>query len=221
MNLILLGPPGAGKGTQADAICQACRVPSISTGDIIRAAITSGHPLGVQFKTYADAGKLVPDVLVNALVDHRLAAPDCANGFLLDGYPRTVAQAEWLDAMLGTHGRRIDHVVLLDVADQHILERITGRRTDPITGIIYHVKFDPPPPDIAGRLVQRTDDTAEVLTKRLVEFREKTAPLVPYYERGGLIRRIDGVGSPDDIRRRLLLAVGCDEARASGARPTS
>jgi adenylate kinase len=221
MNVILLGPPGAGKGTQAEAICQACKIPGISTGNIIRAAVKSNHPLGLQFKAYADAGKLVPDVLVNTLVETRLAAPDCANGFLMDGYPRTVAQAEWLDAMLASHGRRIDHVLLLEVADQHILERITGRRTDPVTGSIYHVKFDPPPPDIAGRLVHRADDTAEVLTRRLIEFREKTAPLVPYYERGGLVRRIDGVGSPDEIGSRLLLAVGCREARTSDTRPTS
>jgi adenylate kinase len=221
MNVILLGPPGAGKGTQAEAICEACKVPSISTGNIIRAAITSGHPLGLQFKACADAGELVPDVLVNALVETRLTAPDCANGFLMDGYPRTIAQAEWLDAMLASRGKRVDHVVLLEVADRHILERITGRRTDPVTGSIYHVTFDPPPPDIADRLVQRADDTADVLTRRLLEFREKTAPLVPYYERAGLVRHIDGVGSPDEIRRRLLLAVGCNEARAAGAQPTS
>ncbi len=213
MNLILLGPPGAGKGTQAEALCQACNVPSISTGDIIRTAIRTGHPLGMQFKRYSEAGSLVPDSLVNALVEDRLAAPDCRGGFLMDGYPRTVAQAEWLDEMLAGHGKRLDHVLLLEVADEHILDRITGRRTDPVTGIIYHVKFDPPPAEIAGRLVQRADDTAEVLTRRLHEFREKTAPLVPYYERGGLVRRIDGVGSPEEIRRRLLAVVSCGAAR--------
>ncbi len=213
MNLILLGPPGAGKGTQAEALCQACRVPSVSTGDIIRNAIRTGHPLGAQFKAYTDAGSLVPDALVNALVEDRLAEPDCRSGFLMDGYPRTVAQAEWLDVMLGRHGKSLDHVLLLEVADEHILDRITGRRTDPVTGIIYHVRFDPPPSEIAGRLVQRDDDTAEVLTRRLREFREKTAPLVPYYERRGLIRRIDGLGAPDEIRQRLLAVIGCDATR--------
>ncbi len=209
MNLILLGPPGAGKGTQADAICRSCGIPGISTGNIIRAAITSGHPLGVQFKAHADAGQLVPDALVNALVEHRLAEPDCAKGFLMDGYPRTVAQAEWFDRMLQSGGKRVDHVLLLDVADEHILERITGRRTDPVTGTIYHLKFDPPPADVAARLVHRADDTAEVLKQRLNEFREKTAPLIPYYERAGLVRRIDGVGTPAEIGHRLLQTIGC------------
>jgi adenylate kinase len=221
MNMILLGPPGAGKGTQAEALCQACGIPSISTGVIIRAAIKSGHPLGLQFKAHTDAGRLVPDALVNAMVEERLAESDCAGGFLLDGYPRTVAQADWLGDMLGTRGRRIDHVLLLDVADEHILNRITGRRTDPVTGTIYHMQFDPPPPEIAGRLVHRDDDTAEVLHRRLHEFREKTAPLVPYYERAGLLRRVDGVGTPDEVRRRLLTAIGRGEARVLGAQTTS
>jgi len=204
MNLIFLGPPGAGKGTQSEAIVREFGVPQISTGDIIRAAIRAGTALGREFRTYSDAGRLVPDDLVNRMVEERLAQPDCAGGFLLDGFPRTVAQAEALDAMLGRMGRRLDHVILLDVADAIIVDRITGRRSDPETGRVYHVRYDPPPPEMAGRLVQRPDDTADVLTKRLLEYREKTAPLIPYYERAGLVRRIDGEGSMDQIRERIF-----------------
>lgn len=207
MDLILLGPPGAGKGTQADAIVRLLSVPQISTGDIIRAAIRARSPLGEQFKAYADAGALVPDELVNSLVEERLAHDDCRGGFLLDGFPRTVAQAEWLDGMLARAGRGLDRVLLVDVADAIILERITGRRTDPVTGRIYHLTFDPPPADIAPRLLQRPDDTAEVLVKRLREYRAKTAPLIPYYESRGVLVRIDGDGPPESVRERVLMAV--------------
>jgi adenylate kinase len=203
-NLIFLGPPGAGKGTQAEAIIKELKIPQISTGDIIRAAIRAGTALGKEFKSYTDAGKLVPDDLVNRMVDERLGEPDCTPGFLLDGFPRTVVQAEALDAMLARRGRKLDHVLLLEVADAVLLERITGRRSDPQTGRVYHVKFDPPPPEIAPRLIQRSDDTEEVLGKRLKEYHDKTAPLIPYYERAKLLRCIDGVGSMDDIRARIF-----------------
>jgi len=203
-NLIFLGPPGAGKGTQAEAIIKELKIPQISTGDIIRAAIRAGTALGKEFKSYTDAGKLVPDDLVNRMVDERLGEPDCTPGFLLDGFPRTVVQAEALDAMLARRGRKLDHVLLLEVADEVLLERITGRRSDPQTGRVYHVKFDPPPPEIAPRLIQRSDDTEEVLGKRLKEYHDKTAPLIPYYERAKLLRCIDGVGSMDDIRARIF-----------------
>jgi len=203
-NLIFLGPPGAGKGTQAEAIINELKIPQISTGDIIRAAIRAGTALGKEFKSYTDAGKLVPDDLVNRMVDERLAEPDCKPGFLLDGFPRTVVQAEALDAMLAGRGRKLDHVLLLEVADAVLLERITGRRSDPQTGRVYHVKFDPPPPEIAPRLIQRSDDTEEVLGKRLKEYHDKTAPLIPYYDRAKLLRPIDGVGSMDDIRKRIF-----------------
>lgn len=207
MDLILLGPPGAGKGTQADAIVRLLAVPQISTGDIIRAAIRSRSPLGEQFKAYADAGALVPDDLVNRLVEERLAQDDCRQGFLLDGFPRTVAQAEWLDGMLARAGRGLDRVLLVDVADGVILERITGRRTDPVTGRIYHLTFDPPPADVAPRVLQRPDDTAEVLAKRLQEYRAKTAPLIPYYEARGVLARIDGDGAAEAVRERVVLAL--------------
>jgi adenylate kinase len=204
VDLIFLGPPGAGKGTQAEAIIAAHRIPQVSTGDIIRAAIRQGTALGQEFKTFTDAGKLVPDDLVNRMVEERLGEADCLPGFLLDGYPRTVAQAEALDGMLAAKGRKVAHVLLLVVPDAVLLERITGRRSDPDTGRVYHIKFDPPPVEIAARLIQRSDDTAEVLSKRLGEYHEKTAPLVPYYERAKLLRRIDGVGSMAEIQQRIF-----------------
>ena len=204
MNLIFLGPPGAGKGTQAEAIINEFKIPQISTGDIIRAAIRDETELGKEFKSYTDAGKLVPDDLVNRMVDARLKEDDCKQGFLLDGYPRTTAQAEALDQMLDTAGRKLQHVLLLEVADDVLVERITGRRSDPETGRVYHIKFDPPPDDVAPRLIQRSDDTEEVLRQRLGEYHEKTAPLIPYYEKAGLLRRVEGVGSIDEIRTRIF-----------------
>jgi adenylate kinase len=187
-------------------------VPQVSTGDIIRSAIREETALGLEFRTYADAGALVPDDLVNRLVDSRLARCDCAGGFLLDGYPRTVAQAEWLGAALAAHGRWIDRVISFDVGDGVILERITGRRTDPETGRIYHLRFDPPPAEIGPRLMQRPDDTEAVLRRRLVEYREKTAPIVPYYEKLGLLRRVNGEGAVADVKKRVLAALGVVEA---------
>src|SRR5512143_379856 len=138
MDLIFLGPPGAGKGTQAEAIINEYRIPQVSTGDIIRAAIRHGTALGQEFKSYTDAGKLVPDDLVNRMVEDRLAQDDCRSGFLLDGYPRTVVQAQVLDQMLAKRGRKLDHVLLLKVDDAVLVERITGRRSDPTTGRVYH-----------------------------------------------------------------------------------
>jgi adenylate kinase len=208
MNIVLLGAPGSGKGTQAQAICRALEVPQVSTGDLIRSAIREQTALGLEFMSYANAGALVPDDLVNRLVKGRLAQCDCAPGFLLDGYPRTLAQAEWLDAALAERGRAIDRVLSFDVDEAAILERITGRRSDPETGRTYHVRFDPPPAEIAARLVQRPDDSETVLRHRLAEYREKTAPIVPYYERRGLLRRVDGDGAVPDVRLRVMEALG-------------
>ncbi len=146
----------------------------------------------------------MPDELINRMVEDRLAQPDCADGFLLDGFPRTLAQAEALDSMLAASQRKLDHVLLLAVADEVLLERVTGRRSDPETGRIYHVTFDPPPADAADRLIQRKDDTREVFGQRLVEYHEKTEPLIPFYEAQGLLRPIDGVGSRVEISRRVL-----------------
>jgi adenylate kinase len=208
MNLILIGPPGAGKGTQAETIMRATGVPQVSTGDIIRAAIKNQTVLGKEFQTYANAGALVPDDLVNRLVEERLGQDDCQKGFLLDGYPRTVAQAEWLDIMLAKAGRHIERVLLFEVADDVIVERITGRRSDPVTKRIYHVTFDPPPAEVAARVIQRPDDTAEVLVNRLAEYHSKTAPLIPYYEGKNVLVKVDGVGPVDQIQQRILTALG-------------
>ncbi|HSP92826.1 MAG TPA: adenylate kinase [Vicinamibacterales bacterium] len=208
MNIVLLGAPGSGKGTQAQAICRTLGVPQVSTGDIIRSAIREQTALGLEFTSYANAGALVPDDLVNRLVQGRLAQCDCARGFLLDGYPRTLAQAEWLDAALVATGRRIDRVISFDVEDAVILERVTGRRSDPDTGRTYHVKFDPPPAAITSRLAQRPDDTEAVLRRRLAEYQEKTAPIVPFYERQGLLRRVSGEGGVEDVQRRVMEALG-------------
>jgi len=208
MNLILIGPPGAGKGTQADIIVKACAIPQISTGDIIRAAIRNQTPLGLELQRDSETGALVADDLVDRLVEERLAQPDCAGGFLLDGFPRTVPQADWLQQSLAASGRIVNHVVLVDVDDAIILERITGRRSDPVTGHSYHLRFDPPPAEIVDRLIHRPDDTEAVLGRRLREYHEKTALLVPYYERLGLVRRIDGLGSLHEVGRRTLAAIG-------------
>ena len=207
MDLIFLGPPGAGKGTQAKWIIEEFGTPQISTGDIIRAAIRGGTELGKEFKSYTDAGKLVPDELVNRMVKDRLAQDDVKGGFLLDGFPRTVPQAEALDGMQTELGRQLNHVLLLEVADSVLLERITGRRSDPETGRVYHIKFDPPPAEVAGRVIQRSDDTEEVLAQRLEEYHAKTAPLIPFYEEKGLLRRIAGEGSPEEIRDLLFAAI--------------
>lgn len=215
MNVILLGAPGTGKGTQAQAICRALDVPQVSTGDIIRSAIREQTALGLEFRSYANAGALVPDDLVNRLVENRLAQCDCSTGFLLDGYPRTLAQAQWLDAALAAGGRRIDRVISFEVDDAVILERITGRRTDPETGRTYHVTFDPPPAEITSRLVQRPDDTEAVLRRRLAEYREKTAPIIPHYARQGLLRRVSGEGGVDQVQRRVMDALGVRQATVS------
>ena len=207
MYLIFLGPPGSGKGTQSAAIVERLSIPQISTGDIIRSAIRSGSELGVQAESYANAGKLVPDELVNQLVENRVGEDDCAKGFLLDGFPRTVVQAATLHAVLDRMDRALDHVLQLELKDDVLLERITGRRTDPETGRVFHIKFDPPPPELAERVIQRDDDTEEVFKQRLSEYHEKTAPLIPYYDRAGLLRRIDASGNKDEIRERIFAAI--------------
>ena len=207
MRMILVGPPGAGKGTQAAKLVDRYAVTHISTGDMLRAAVAEGTELGKQADGFMRAGQLVPDELVIALVIERIGKPDCAKGFMLDGFPRTRPQAEALDAELKKAGASMDVVLLIEVPDELIVERITGRRMDPETGDIYHVQFNPAPAEIAERLIQRKDDTAEACRARLEKYHSETAPIVPFYEEQGLLTRVDGVGAPAEIAERIVAAL--------------
>jgi adenylate kinase len=207
MRMILVGPPGAGKGTQAARLVDRYRIPHISTGDMLRAAVAEGTELGKAADGYMKRGGLVPDEVVIGMTVERIGKPDAAAGFMLDGFPRTRPQAEALDAALAAAGVELDVVVLIEVPDELIVERITGRRSDPETGAIYHLKFEPPPPEIAGRLVQRKDDTEEACVARLEKYHSETAPIVPFYEGKGLLRRVDGVGTPDEVTARIDAAL--------------
>jgi adenylate kinase len=208
MRMILIGPPGAGKGTQAARLVEKLGITHISTGDMLRAAVKAGTELGKKADGYMKAGDLVPDDVVIGMVLERVAEPDCAKGFMLDGFPRTRPQAEALDLAMADAGVSLDAVVLIEVPDELIVDRITGRRSDPETGTIYHLQFDPPPPEIADRLVQRKDDTAEACRARLAKYHGETAPIVPFYEAKGILKRVDGVGKPDEVTARLLAALG-------------
>ena len=216
MRLILLGAPGAGKGTQATFLCQKYAIPQVSTGDMLRAAVKAGTPLGIAAKKVMDSGALVSDDIIIGLVKERIAQPDCANGFLFDGFPRTIAQA---DAMKNV-GVKIDVVLEIDVPDSAIVERMSGRRAHLPSGRTYHVKFNPPKvagiDDVSGEpLVQRADDSEETVKKRLDVYHAQTRPLVEYYEQWAAsgdaaaprYRKIDGTGSVDDITTRALEAL--------------
>jgi adenylate kinase len=217
MRLILLGAPGAGKGTQAAFICQKYGIPQISTGDMLRAAVKAGTSLGLQAKTVMESGALVSDDLIIDLVKERLALPDCANGFLFDGFPRTIPQAE---AMRTAHVN-LDYVLEIDVPFADIIERMSGRRSHPASGRIYHIKFNPPKnegkDDLTGEdLVQRNDDKEDTVRKRLEVYSQQTRPLVDYYAAWAKAepasapkyRAISGVGTVDDITQRAFAALG-------------
>jgi adenylate kinase len=216
MKLILLGAPGAGKGTQAAFICQKYGIPQISTGDMLRAAVKAGTPLGVQAKAVMDAGGLVSDELIINLVKERIAQPDCANGFLFDGFPRTIPQADAMKAA----GVKLDYVLEIDVPFAAIIERMSGRRSHPPSGRTYHVRFNPPKvegkDDVTGEpLVQRDDDKEETVKKRLDVYSAQTRPLVDYYSRWAQqdpaaapkYRAISGTGSVEEITARALGAL--------------
>jgi len=212
MDLILFGPPGAGKGTQAKKLVAELRVPQISTGDILRDHARRGTELGLKAKPLMDAGKLVPDEIMIPLVDTRLREPDCAKGFILDGYPRTIPQGEAVDKTLQSLGRKISLVISLEVPDQVIVERVSGRRSCPKDGSVYHVVSNPSKrPGFCDQcdtgLVQRDDDKAEKVEARLNAFHQQTAPLKSLYQDRGLLRRIDGVGSPDGIFAEITQAI--------------
>ncbi len=208
MRMILVGPPGAGKGTQAARLLDAHRIPHISTGDMLRAAVAKGTELGKQADGFMKAGQLVPDDVVIGMVLERISEDDCSTGFMLDGFPRTRPQAAALATALDSAQVALDVVLLLEVRDELIVDRITGRRMDPETKRIYHVTFDPPPADVAGRVVQRKDDTEEACKARLAKYHSETAPIVPFYEELGILKRVDGVGKPDEVTKRIQTALG-------------
>lgn len=205
MRLILLGAPASGKGTQAAVLTERFGVPKISTGDMLRAAVAAGSELGKEADSIMKAGKLVPDSVVIGLVKERVSQPDAKNGFILDGFPRTVPQADALEALLTGLGTPLEKVVQIDVTRDLLEERATLRRTDKRTGHIYHLKYSPPPLDAV--LEHRADDQPETVKKRLDQYDAMTAALLPHYERLGLLRRVDGVGSPKEITSRILAAL--------------
>jgi adenylate kinase len=216
MRLILLGAPGAGKGTQATHICKRFGIPQISTGDMLRAAVKAGTPLGLQAKKVMDSGALVSDEIILGLVKERIAQPDCAAGFLFDGFPRTIVQADALKSA----GVKLDYVLEIDVPDSAIVERMSGRRVHVASGRTYHDRFNPPKvagiDDVTGEpLIQRVDDQEETVKKRLAVYAQQTRPLVEYYQQWAAsgdpeapaYRKISGTGSVDDITARALAAL--------------
>lgn len=205
MRLILLGAPASGKGTQGAVLCEKFGVPKIATGDMLRAAVAAGTELGKKADQIMKAGRLVSDEIVIGLASERLAQPDAKKGFILDGFPRTVPQADALDELLASLGTPLDKVVQIDVSRDLLEERATLRRTDKRTGHIYHLKYSPPPLD--AELEHRADDQTETVKKRLDQYDAMTAALLPHYEKLGLLRRVDGVGSPKEITDRILAAL--------------
>lgn len=204
MLLILLGAPGAGKGTQGSLLSERLGVPKIATGDILREAVRQGTPLGAEAKGYMDAGELVPDSVILGLVREALASPEAAGGAIFDGFPRNTAQAQALASLLEEEGRAVDAVIALEVEAEAIVRRMAGRRTDPETGEVYHLEHNPPPAEIAQRVVQRPDDQEETIRHRLAVYEESTRPLVEFYESAGVpVHRVDGDRPIDVVQADL------------------
>jgi adenylate kinase len=213
MRLVLLGPPGAGKGTQARTLEVKLKAPQVASGDLLRAAVRNGTALGVKAKSFMDKGDLVPDELVLGLIDERLDSADARDGFILDGFPRTVAQAETLGTMLQKRSIALDKVVAIDVPNSELIKRISGRRTCRQCGGMYHVEFDPPSKaavcnTCGGELYQRDDDAESTVRARLEVYAASTRPLLDYYGRLGLLAEVKGIGSPAEIEQRILDALG-------------
>lgn len=209
MNILFMGPPGAGKGTQAERIIKEFNIPHISTGDAFRLAMKQGTPIGLKAKEYIDKGLLVPDEITNGIVKERLSQPDCEKGFLLDGFPRTIQQAEALEVMLTELDRKIDHVVNLSVDRSFLLARLTGRRICKSCGSTYHVMFNPPKTEgicdkDGGELYQRSDDSEEQVGTRLDEYTSKTAPLLNFYADKGTLRDINGERDIDVVTADII-----------------
>ena len=212
LNLILFGPPGAGKGTQAARLRADFQLPYIATGDMLRANVSEQTDLGKQAKGFMDAGDLVPDDLIIAMARDRLEQPDAADGFILDGFPRNIEQAEDLNDMLSHLGRRVTTALLIDVPDSELIRRLSGRRMCVKAGHGYHVEFDPPKREgvcdqDGSRLIQRDDDKPEVIQHRLDVYHEKTKPLVDYYDKQGLMRRIDGTRPPAAVHDHIRAVI--------------
>jgi adenylate kinase len=212
LNLILFGPPGAGKGTQAERLQADFRLPFISTGEMLRANVKEGTELGKKAKEYMDRGDLVPDDLMVAMAVERLQEDDARDGFILDGFPRTIEQAEALGKALADLGRRITAAILIDVPDEEVIRRLSGRRVCVKAGHNYHVDFDPPKHDEVcdqdgSRLIQRDDDKPEVVEKRLRVYHDQTEPLIEYYDKQGLMRRIDGTRSPAEVHDHVRAVI--------------
>jgi adenylate kinase len=208
LNLILLGPPGAGKGTQAERLVQDFDLPYYATGDILRAAVKEDSELGHEAKEYMDRGDLVPDEVISRVVIERIDRPEAADGFLLDGFPRTINQAEALKTALEERDRRLTAALLIDAPDEEVIRRLSGRRICVKNQHLYHVEFDPPKREgvcdqDGSRLIQRDDDKPETLKRRLEVYHEQTRPLIDYYERGGLLRRFDGSRSADEVHGHI------------------
>lgn len=209
MNLILLGPPGAGKGTQAQMIAQRYHITQISTGDILRKTVEENISLGAELKTFMDQGQLVPDEVVIRIIEERLRALDCNLGFILDGFPRTIAQADALQPILTKIGKSIDHVINIEVDSEELVRRLSGRRTCKNCGAMFHLLFHPPEQEglcdrCGGTLYQREDDKEETIRTRLEEYQKQTAPLIQYYRIKSFLRSIQGVGGQDQIFERIV-----------------
>ena len=211
MNLILLGAPGAGKGTQAEILCEKLGIPSISTGNILRAAIRDGTATGLKAKSYMDAGRLVPDEVIIGIIGERLSQPDCAKGAILDGVPRTIGQAEAIEKA----GIQIDAVVAIEISEEEILRRMSGRRVCEACGSSYNVEAVPPRVEgvcdnCGGKLIQRKDDTPETVRERLKVYHTETEPLVDFYRRRGLLRSVQSADTKDETTRAILKALGME-----------
>jgi len=221
MNLILLGPPGAGKGTQAKRLEQKHGLVQLATGDMLRRAVASGSPLGQRVKAIMESGQLVPDDIIIEMIADRIAAPDAARGFILDGFPRTVPQAEALDAMLAERGRKLDHVILMEVDEPALIERIAGRYACPDCGASYHERYKRPQVegkcDVCGStaLVHRADDRPETVATRLAAYRNQTAPILPYYRARGILRSVDGMAEIDEVAREIEAVIAGGEPRSA------